>query len=192
MNILINEMFSHMKMRIENPALANIRFTFNEVAFIDINFHQLNLTRGSSFLPIPDWIVKKKAVIKPKNENDEEFFKWAIIAALPHVDIKSNTECMSNLRKYDNDYDWSGLEFPVAMKGISKFEKNNNFSINILGLEGKNIQICRKTKYKDQKKVINLLLIDNGGRKQHYTAISIYLGCSHLVIVGMNVNSISL
>ena len=85
MNEIVNEMLAHMKMHIENPALANSRFIFDEVLFLDISFYQLNLTRGSSYLPLPDWIAKKNAVINPKNENDEECFKWAVTAALHHV-----------------------------------------------------------------------------------------------------------
>ena len=48
--------------------------------FLDISFHRLNLTRGSSYLPLPDWIANKKAIINPHN-NDEECFKWAVTAA---------------------------------------------------------------------------------------------------------------
>ena len=48
---------AHMKTQIENPALLNSRFRFDEVLFLGINFHQLNLTRGSSYLPLPDWIA---------------------------------------------------------------------------------------------------------------------------------------
>ena len=49
----------HMKTQIENPALLNsrFRFRFDEVLFLGVNFHQLNLTRGSSYLPLPDWIA---------------------------------------------------------------------------------------------------------------------------------------
>ena len=50
--------------KIKNAALANSRFRFDAVLFLDISFYQLNLTRGSSYLPLPDWIVKKKAIIK--------------------------------------------------------------------------------------------------------------------------------
>ena len=64
-----------MKTQIENPALTNSSFGFDEVLFLDVNFHQLNLTRGSSYIPLPNWIANKKAVINPKNENDEECFK---------------------------------------------------------------------------------------------------------------------
>ena len=42
-NEIVNEMFSHMRTQIENPALTNCRFVFDEVLFLDINFHQLNL-----------------------------------------------------------------------------------------------------------------------------------------------------
>ena len=33
-----------MKTQIENPALTNSRFVFDEVLFLDVNFHQLDLT----------------------------------------------------------------------------------------------------------------------------------------------------
>ena len=80
MNEIVNEMFSHMKTQIEIPAFANSRFRFDEVLFMDINFYQLNLTQGSSYLPLPDWLANKRAIISPENEINEECFKWAVIA----------------------------------------------------------------------------------------------------------------
>ena len=52
---MVHGMIAHMKTQIENPALANSRFRFDELLFLDVNFHRLNLTRGSSYLPLPDW-----------------------------------------------------------------------------------------------------------------------------------------
>ena len=98
---IVNEMIAHMKTQIENPALVNSRFRFNEVLFTDVNFHQLNLTRGSSHIPLTDWIAKKKAIINPQND-DEECFKWAVIAA---SEIEKVLQRMSNLRKFENNYD---------------------------------------------------------------------------------------
>ena len=49
---IIEKMFAHMQTQVENPALANSRFVFDRVLFLDINFHKLNLTRGSSYLPL--------------------------------------------------------------------------------------------------------------------------------------------
>ena len=45
---IVDEMIAYMKTQIENPVLLNSRVKFDEVLFLDINFHQLNLTRGSS------------------------------------------------------------------------------------------------------------------------------------------------
>ena len=103
LNEIINEMFSHMKTQIENPALRESRFRFDEVLFLDVSFHQLNLTRDSSYLPLLSWIAKKKAVINPKNEDDKHF-KWAVTATLHHKEIKSHPERLSNIKQYIDNY----------------------------------------------------------------------------------------
>ena len=77
---------------------------------------------------------------------------------------------MSSIVGYTNNYNWSGLEFPVATNKISEFEKNNDIAVNVLGAKGQKTYICRKSKFNDRKNVINLLLITSG-EKRHYTAI---------------------
>ena len=72
---IVDGMIAHMKTLIENPALANSRFRFNQFLFLYVNFHRLNLTSGSSYLPLPDWIAKKKAIINPQNDDEEKCFK---------------------------------------------------------------------------------------------------------------------
>ena len=39
MNEIVNAMISHMKQQIENPALLDSKFVFDEVLHMDINFH---------------------------------------------------------------------------------------------------------------------------------------------------------
>ena len=63
---IVDEMIAHMKTQIENPVLLNSRFRFDEVLFLVVSFHRLNLTRGSSYLPLPDWVARKKVIINPK------------------------------------------------------------------------------------------------------------------------------
>ena len=43
---IVLEMMNNMKYQIENPTLLNSRFIFEEVLYMDINVHQLNLMRG--------------------------------------------------------------------------------------------------------------------------------------------------
>ena len=164
---IVDGMIANMKFQIENPVLLNSRLIFNEVLYLDINFHQLNLTRGSSYLPLSDFIAKRKAVVNPQNR-DEECFKWAIIAANKWPGIDSHPERVSNLREFADDYDWSGLQFPVSLKQIGKFEAKNDISVNVLGLEGKDIYILRNSNRRDRE--INLLMIAEDGIN-HYTVI---------------------
>ena len=112
---IVDGMIDNMKFQIENPSLLNSRFVFHEFLYLDINFHQLNLTRGSSYLPLPDWLASKKAIVNPHND-DEECFKWAVITA-ENVGMK-DPQRVSNLRKFTDNYDWSGLKFPVSTKTL--------------------------------------------------------------------------
>ena len=75
---------------------------------------------------------------------------------------------VSNLRKFTDNYDWSGLKFPVSTENIKDFEMNNDISINVLSVKNRDIYICRKGIRRGAE--INLLLISEGGI-QHYTAI---------------------
>ena len=167
MDEIVNEMIAHMKGQIENPALLNSRLVFDEVLYIDVNFHQLNLMRGSSYLSLPVWLTKKKAIMNPCNE-DQECFKWAVIAAWRWEDIDSHPERISKLKRFEADFDWSGIGFPVSIKDIKKFEFRNQISINLLAIEGKQIYICRKVD--NYEHIINLMLITENNRK-HYVEI---------------------
>ena len=59
---IVDRMIANMKFQIENSVLLNSRFFFDEFLYLDVNFHQLSLTRGSSYLPLPDWLARKKAI----------------------------------------------------------------------------------------------------------------------------------
>ena len=162
---IVEGMIDNMKFQIEYPALPNSRFVFDEFLYLDVNFHQLNLTRGSSFLPLPDWLARKKAIVNPHND-DEECFKWSVIA-VEKVGMK-DPQRVSNLRKFTDNYDWSGLEFQVSIKDIWNFENRNNISVNVLAVEGRDIYIHRKGWRMGRE--INLLMVSEDGIN-HYTAI---------------------
>ena len=167
---IIKEVFTHMKTQVENLALANSGFVFNQV--LDINFHKLNLTRGSSYLPLPDWIPSKKAVINLKNEEDEECFNWAILTALHHKDVDSHPERISKLRRFEGGYDWGRLTFPVALNKVGIFEWKIDVSVNVLAMGGgkEKLYILKNPKFYDRSRMANLLLVAQEGKK-HYAVI---------------------
>ena len=69
---------------------------------------------------------------------------------------------------------WKGLEFPVSIKKIDKFEKNNSdIAVNVL-FSKKKMQNIYKAHRSERnvkcKKQVNLLMIVDG-EKRHYTAV---------------------
>ena len=164
---IVMSMINHMAQQVENPALRDSKFVFDSLMHTDISIHRLNLTRGSSYIPLPDWLVKKKAIINPKNL-DMKCFKWLVIAALKWKEIDSNHQCVSKLRRYEGEFDWSGMSYPVSTKDINKFEIRNRIGVNVLALNGRTPYICRKGG--DYDRVVSLMIMEDG-KKKHYVAI---------------------
>ena len=129
-----------MTQQIENLALSDSKFVFDEVVHMDVDFHRLNLMRGSSYLSLPDWLAKKKAIINPKN-SDLECFKWAVIAAMRLEEIDRDHKKITKLKRFEADFDWTGVGFPVSFRTIKKFESRNQISANMLAVEDKQIYI---------------------------------------------------
>ena len=117
-------------------------------------------------------------IVNPHND-DEECFKWSVIT-VEKVGMK-DPQRVSNLRKFMDNYDWSGLEFSVSIKDIGKFQNRNNISVSVLAVEGRDIYIHRKgrrimgpvgprSRSNPMGREINLLMVSEDGIN-HYTAI---------------------
>ena len=86
--------------------------------------------------------------------------------------IKKDHQRISRLRPYEKQYNWEGLEFPVSIKKIDKFEKNNpGIAVNVLfSNKGSIYTAYRSERNVKCKKQVNLLMIVDG-EKRHHTAI---------------------
>ena len=168
---LIQRVFAYIKTQGEIPRIPESGFTLDQIMYLHINFHRLVLTRGSSYMKLPEWIAKKKAVINPKNE-DEECFKWGVIAPLHHEEIKHHPERIILLKHYEDQYNWNGLNFPLAIQKIGKFEWNSlGTAVNVLFNKEESIYTARRSELNGKcSKQVNLLMVVDG-EKRHYTAI---------------------
>ena len=115
MDEIAEQIVNHTLNPIENPALANSKFVFEEVLRMDINFHHFNLTRGSSYLPLPDKLARKGAIINPKN-SDLLCFKWAIIATMKWRELGSNPQRVSKLMKLESELIGIELDFQFLLR----------------------------------------------------------------------------
>ena len=143
---------------------------FKEVLKLEIHTVKYAPIRGSAYFPLPDWIMRKKAIVSLRN-TDDKCFIWSILRYL-HPRIKN--ECrLGDLRKYEKSLCTKGITFPMKIKDISKFERlNPNIPpINVFSLsDTKNLIYPLKCGGKDCKKTIDLFLNEKDG-KYHYSLI---------------------
>ena len=62
---------------------------FKEVINLEIHTAEFNPMNGSSYIPLPDWISHKKAIVNIQNK-DQKCFLWCILRYLHPVDEKNN------------------------------------------------------------------------------------------------------
>ena len=115
-------MLAYIKAQTEKPKFPESGFTLGKIMHLYLNFHKLVLIRGGSYIELPEWIKSKKAVINPQNK-DEECFKWAVIAALHHEDIKHHPERNGLLRSYEKQYNWKDSSFQYRLRRLISLKK---------------------------------------------------------------------
>ena len=142
---------------------------FKEVLHLEIHTADYYPMRGSSYIPLPDWIMRKKAIVNIQN-TDEKCFLWCVLRYL-HPKDKNDTR-LTDLKKYENTINSKGIKFPVKIKDISKFEKLNPSipGINVFSVnENKTFYPLRMAKRNPQK-TIDLFLYEENS-KYHYSLI---------------------
>ena len=155
LSVLYDQMSDKIFELIQNFNNRGSGWQFDRVEHLDININPFNPLSASSYIELPGNLAEKKAIINVKNENDNECFKWAVTSAV--FPAKEHGERLSKqMRKDSEKFDWAGIEFPVSLKQIDKFENQNNYAINVFGYE-RVVYPLRISKKKEQ--VINLLLI---------------------------------
>ena len=110
-------------------------------------FEKIDIRRGESYIISPDWI-SKKVIINPKNEKDNECFKWSIIAGLNYNKIKEQE--LKKLVKFGRvDTDFSSYQ-----RDWEEFEQENTsnaLNILLLSHNSEEVKLPYKSSYNKQK-----------------------------------------
>ena len=135
---------------------------FMGIQYLEISITKVKHFGGSSYIDLPSEIKNKKACVNVQN-NNQECFKFSILAALHYDEIKEDHPARpSKYIKWLNDLNFNGIDFPVDLKDIDKFENQNPYRINVLGYENKEIYPLRiSNKILSNELTINLLLIND-------------------------------
>ena len=131
-----DELYDIMIDRIEEelPKVENAEGTgwkLHSVICLELHTVEYQPLRGSSYIELPRFIKLKNAVVNMKNE-DNKCFLWCILRALNPVD-KNPDRIDKNLKSKIDTLNMDGIEYPVSLRDINKFESlNSNISITVL------------------------------------------------------------
>ena len=142
---------------------------FKEIVHLEIHTVDFNPMRGSSYIPLPDWIMRKKAIVNIRNK-DDKCFLWCVLRYLHPID--RNDFRLTDLKQYENSLITKGIKFPVRVKDISKFEKLNPElpGINVFSANENDKFYPLRMAQRNPQETIDLFLYEEDG-KYHYSLI---------------------
>ena len=144
--------------------------------------------RGSSWIDLPTYLKSKHAIINMQNK-DNKCFLCCVLRAL-HLYKKnekgkyiknekgkyiqvSHPERIYYLKSKFDILNTTGIEYPVSLKDIDKFEKQNpTISITVFGYNEKDkVYPLRNSNNTDREHKIRLMLIEKDG-VLHYCLVN--------------------
>ena len=171
-----NELYDVMIDRIEKEIQKVERaegtgWHFHSVINLELHTAEWVPLRGSSYIELPKELKNKNAIINMKND-DNKCFLWCVLRALNPEAIRPE-RLDKKLKEKENTLNMEGIEYPVKLLDINKFEKQNEtITITVFGYnERDKVYPLRTSKHSNRSCKIKLLLIEKEG-VTHYCLIN--------------------
>jgi hypothetical protein len=140
-------------------------WVLDEILHLGLSIAQYTPVKGSSYISLPSKLKTKKTIINIKN-SDSKCFMWSNLAALHPA--SRDSERLNHYQQYKDKLDFTGIEFPVTVDKIGKFERQNNISVNVFGFKDVLFPLHITKEHFDTH--VNLLLYSQGTTR-HYCLI---------------------
>ena len=121
---IIKELFRSLLQRYQENLQEKMKgsdFAFDGVNYLYYDLNKISISKGGSYIDSPKWLKDKKSTINPKN-NDYKCFQYAVTLALNLDKINKNSQRISKVKAFIEEYNWKDIDFPSASKDWKKFE----------------------------------------------------------------------
>ena len=167
LNHVFNQFVEEVRGEIEAWSERGSGWIVDEIleAFINVARHQP--LRGGTYMPLPEKLKNKKAIINVKNR-DNMCLRWAIRAHL--FPARSNVDRTSSYPTNDG-LNFERIVFPTPVSQIIKLEKQNpGMAINVFGWDKEEVIVHRLSEQDGNIPRINLM-ITKQGENTHYSYV---------------------
>ena len=145
---------------------------FLEVENLTLHTDIWDPIKGSSYIDLPPELKNKKALINMKNKDNNKCLLWSVLRGLNPKD-RDAERIDKDLKSKENTLNMEGIEYPVSLKDIKRFEKQNpEISVSVLGYsKDEKIYPLRISKKENKRKNNIVLLLIKDGDKSHYCLV---------------------
>ena len=142
---------------------------FHSIIQLELHTVSYKPLRGETWISLPKELADKMANINMQNK-DNKCFLWCVLRALNPKDdnvVRVDKELIGD----ENTLNMEEIEYPVSLKDLNKFEKQNpTISITVFGYEGKSVYPLRNSDNTNREHNTILMLKEEGGVK-HYCLV---------------------
>ena len=81
-------------------------FVPDSIDLLNYHFQKVGLIRGGSYINYLECLKNKKAIINPEN-NEDNYFQYALPVALNHQNIVNNPRRILKIKPFIDQYNWN-------------------------------------------------------------------------------------
>ena len=158
--------------KIDGFSGQNSGWIISQINYIRLCWGCYRPLMAGTFIPTPKWLASKKAIVNVQCFDDDNCFQYAVLAGMNVLKSGSKKYRPLQYRPYMHQLNMDGIQTPVPLSSIDKFEKQNpDISVNVLYLEDRDFIPIRTSSFCSKRKHhVNLLMLTNQD-KFHYTSI---------------------
>ena len=111
---IIEELFESLLQKYQQgikELMKKSDFVFDSVDLLFYELHKISLNRGVSYIDSLKWLKNKNVTINPKND-DNKCFQYALTVALNYQKTKNNSERITKIIPFIDQYNWKEINFP--------------------------------------------------------------------------------
>ena len=168
-NHIFNQFVDELRGEIESWSERGSGWVIDEILEAIINVAQYQPLNGASYIPLPEKLKNKKAIVNIQNI-DNQCLRWAIRAALfpPPRGVKVSRPSSYPI---NNGLNFEGIDFPTPVSQIDRLESQNpNLAINVFGWDKEQVIVHRISEKEGNIPRINLMLTKQG-ENTHYSYV---------------------
>ena len=115
---IIEELFESLLQKYQQGIKESMKksdFVFDSAHLLFYELHKISLNRGVSYIDSLKWLKNKNVTINQKND-DNKCFQYALTVALNYQKTKNNSERITKIIPFIDQYNWKEINFPSKRK----------------------------------------------------------------------------